>query len=65
MAVGQGFVSLFPKHKSQGSDHETECAIFIYLFLYFYLFISGCAGSLLLCAGFLQLRRARVALQLW
>ena len=35
MAVGQGFVSLFSKHKSQGSDHETECAIFIYLFPYF------------------------------
>ena len=39
--------------------------IFFFFLIYCYLFIFGCIGSLLLCAGFLQLWRAGVAQQLW
>ena len=38
-------------------------ALPIYLFIYlFFIFIFGCVGSLLLCMGFLWLRRAEATL---
>ena len=37
--------------------------IYIYIYLFIYLFIFGCVGSLLLCAGFLQLQRAGTTLR--
>ena len=47
-------------------DHYVYLGIllFIYLFkfIYFILFIFGCIGSSLLCAGFLQLQRAGATL---
>ena len=36
--------------------------LFFFLNKFIYLFIFGCVGSLLLCAGFLQLRRAGATL---
>ena len=36
-----------------------------FFFKRLYLFIYGCAGSLLLCPGFLSLQTVRAALSLW
>ena len=42
-----------------------SCLALLIFFFFFniYLFIFGCVGSLLLCAGFLQLRRAGATLR--
>ena len=44
----------------RGNDHGNGERVFLKII---YFFISGCAGSSLLCEGFLQLRRAGASLQ--
>ena len=43
--------------------HKKLSISYIYIYFFFFnLFLFGCIGSLLLCAGFLQLRRAGATL---
>ena len=44
-------------------SHYSQLTFYFLKFLFIYLFIFGCVGSLLLCAGFLQLWRAGATLR--
>ena len=57
-------VSFFDSSHSGGCEVISHCGFlfFFFKFLFIYLFIFGCVGSLLLRAGFLQLRRVGAAL---